>query len=94
MASKNEPQSYGSQSEWVRGDTGGEVQDQKSEPPAEHSDFYQSRRGPDRGGLPSGVEKDAGTTGATEVDEQPTRKITSLPTGAITSSYFKKRDYE
>ena len=94
MASKNEPQSYGSQSEWVRGDTGGQIHDQKNEPPPEHSEFYDSRRGPDQGGLPSGVEKDPGTGGGTEVDEQPVKKVTSLPTGAMTRSYFKKRDYE
>jgi len=31
---KNEPQSYGSQSEWVRGDTGQQVNPESSDSPA------------------------------------------------------------
>jgi hypothetical protein len=86
MASKNEPQSYGSQSEWVRGDTGGTVNAGTSAAPAETSEAH--------GGIPSGVDEDRGSGSGTVVDEQPVKKVTSLPTGAVTRSYFKKRDYE
>ena len=86
MASKNEPQSYGSQSEWVRGDTGGKVNARTERPPDEATEA--------RGGIPSGVDRDRGSGCGVVVEEQPVKKVTSLPTGALTSSYFKKRDYE
>src|SRR5688572_19395784 len=39
---KNEPQSYGSQADWVTGKTGATVNNPKSTPPSD--DFYDSRR--------------------------------------------------
>ncbi|HUP46117.1 MAG TPA: hypothetical protein VM779_11460 [Thermoanaerobaculia bacterium] len=50
-----EPQSYGSQKDWVEGDVGGTVNRQKGKPDPQHGDFYESRRdaeesGPDQGG--------------------------------------------
>jgi hypothetical protein len=44
MAEKNnEPQSYGSQSEWVRGDVGQEVNRLKGNPNSQKSDFSESK---------------------------------------------------
>ena len=40
---KNEPQSYGSQSEWVRGDVGQDVNRLEGNPNSQKSDFYESR---------------------------------------------------
>ena len=103
MAEKNEPQSYGSQSEWVRGETGGHVSDQKSEPKPQHSDFYGDRReseenGEHQGGHVSPVQAadtpPHGGGAPVADDEQPVKKVTSQEAGAPVSSWFRKRDYE
>ena len=39
-----EPQSYGSEHQWVKGETGQQVHDPKAAPPAQHADFYDERR--------------------------------------------------
>jgi len=93
---KKEPQSYGSQGEWVRGTTDEKVNDQKSRPPAQHADFYDERReaetsGDVQGGLVSPLQlaenvEPAGPPG----DESKGQKKRS-PDG---DSYFRKRDYE
>jgi hypothetical protein len=105
---RNEPQSYGSGEEWVTGETAEEVNSQKSTPPPEHREFYDSRRdseGSDahQGGHTSGVqladcdhangECDHGDA-ATTVAEQPVTKVTADHGGARHDSFFRKRDYE
>jgi hypothetical protein len=57
-----EPQSYGSQEEWVQGRTGQSVNQQKSEPDPKHADFYENRHGSEtsdesQGGKVSDVQK-------------------------------------
>ena len=102
MAEKNnEPQSYGSQSEWVRGDVSEEVNRLKGNPNSQHSDFYESRResetnAPEQGGLvsPEQLAENAEPTGAAYEAEGPVQKVTDEPSGAKRDSYFKQRDYE
>jgi hypothetical protein len=99
-----EPQSYGSNADWVTGQTGQDVQDPKAPPPAEHREFYDSRResetsAPDQGGKLSGVDRDAGSGPHTAPDAAndettPVQKVTAKDGGAKRDSYFKKRDYE
>lgn len=96
-----EPQSYGSGSDWVTGRTGQEVNDQKSTPPPEHSDFYDERREsetttPNQGGLTSDVQlaENAEPTGHPTGDDSPISKVTTQQGGAKRDSFFKKRDYE
>ena len=95
-----EPQSYGSGSDWVTGKTGQQVNDQKSEPPPEHRDFYDSSREaetvPDQGGKVSDfqlADNAEPAAGSTEADASVPR-VTSQPGGAKRDSFFKKRDYE
>jgi hypothetical protein len=102
--SGNEPQSYGSDAEWVTGKTGQQVNNPKAAPPnSQHGDFYESRHdsgesGPEQGGKLSGVDGDSGT----QVDacliepdaEQPGKKVATAEGGAVRDSFFKERDYE
>lgn len=99
---KNEPQSYGSQSEWLKGDTGQEVNRQKGPPNSQHSDFYESRReseesAPHQGGhvSPEQIEENRQASGAAleEGGEEPVQKVSTQPGGAKRDSYFKRRDY-
>ncbi len=94
MAEKKEPQSYGSQHDWVAGKTG-----QKVNPPdTPQADFYEERReseasAPHQGGdispvqasehaMPSGPPTDSG------------HNLSVEESGAKRGGYFKKRDYE
>jgi hypothetical protein len=93
---KKEPQSYGSQGDWVRGSTGEKVNDQKSTPPPEHAEFYDERRESEsnhgvQGGLVSPVQmaENAQPSGAAGSESTGEKK---LP--AEGDSYFRKRDYE
>ena len=98
---KDEPQSYGSQKEWVTGDVGETVNRQKSEHPPQHDDFYDSRRsseesGEHRGGHVSDeqlAENDQPAARQATEDEQPTVKVTDQKSGAKRGGYFKDRDY-
>ena len=105
----NEPQSYGSEAEWVRGDTGQDVNRQKSgEVPPEHADFYESRRdsegnGPHQGGHTSPTQTSesehapaAMASDARPVADEslPTQKVTTQKGGSKHDSFFRKRDYE
>jgi hypothetical protein len=99
----NEPQSYGSDAEWVTGKTGQNVNDPKAAPPnSQHGDFYESRRdsegsGEHQGGKVSGEQlaDNAGPAGAaTETGDQPVKKVGSAEGGAVRDSFFKERDYE
>lgn len=98
---KREPQSYGSQADWLTGRTGQQVLNPKSSPAPEHADFYESRRdaeesGPDQGGRISDVQGDASAEPRGEAGDErgPVGKVTARDTGAKRDSFFRKRDYE
>jgi hypothetical protein len=93
MADKKEPQSYGSQSDWVSGRT-----DQKVQPPnSQRADFD------DRRESESSASHQGGDTSPVQSREHampsgpPTddvRKVTVKESGAKRGGYFKERDYE
>lgn len=97
----NEPQSYGSQNEWVSGKTGQDVNRQKSEPAAEHADFYEGRRdsetsAPHQGGDVSDVQaQENQASGGRAIDDDLTssERVSGQQTGAKRGSFFKNRDY-
>lgn len=104
MQDGNEPQSYGSGEDWVTGETGEEVNDQKSRPPAEHKQFYDSRHdsdssAPHQGGHTSDVQLAECANGNCDQGEgetnpkQPATKVTAKDGGAKHDSFFRKRDY-
>ena len=85
---KDEPQSYGSQADWVKGNVGGTVNRRKETPDAQPGD------------APGGELSDhqladnAEPQGRAAVsDEQPIPKVTDQPGGAKRGGYFKNRDY-
>ncbi len=96
-----EPQSYGSQGDWVTGDVGGEVNRQKDTPNPEHAHFYESRRDseesrPDQGGNVSvlqALESAGWLPQASEIDDQPVQKVSARKGGAKRGSFFRERDY-
>lgn len=97
-----EPQSYGSNEDWVTGETGEQVNDPKAPPPPEHRDFYEEKgtRGdsePHQGGetSPLQVAESVEPVGhaATE-EEQPIARMTTREGGAKRDSFFRKRDWE
>ena len=84
---KSEPQSYGSQNEWLTGETGQEVNRLKGNPNSQRGDFYAN-------GSDQTQVFDRDPVGkAEDDDDEPTQKISSQPSGAKRDSYFKKRDY-
>ncbi|HEX7151562.1 MAG TPA: hypothetical protein VF618_08755 [Thermoanaerobaculia bacterium] len=97
-----EPQSYGSDADWVTGKTGQQVNDQAGVPAPEHREFYddrqeQERSAPDQGGKISDVqlaESDAQPTGQGGEEHDAATKVTVKDSGAKRDSYFRKRDYE
>lgn len=97
-----EPQSYGSEKDWLTGKTGQEVNDQDSAPAPEHREFYDERResegsGDVQGGLTSPVqlaENPQGGGGRPTGEESPISGVTTTPGGAKRGGYFKRRDYE
>lgn len=99
---KSEPQSYGGQSEWVKGDVGQTVNRQKDLPGSQHADFYESRReseesAPEQGGQVSGIqlaENDQVVGPARISDVQPSGRVATADGGAKRGSYFKDRDYK
>jgi len=96
---KKEPQSYGSDRDWLTGDVGQEVNRQKGNPNSQHGDFYESRRdsegnAPHQGGHAPAESNAADTGAAREDDVAPPPKVTDQEGGAKRESYFKKRDYE
>ena len=104
MANEKEPQSYGSQKDWVTGNVGETVNRQKDNPDAQHSDFYDSRRDSetsdshdDQGGKISDeqlAENSQFAGRGRESDQQPVVKVTDQATGAKRGGFFKDRDYE
>jgi hypothetical protein len=97
-----EPQSYGSEKDWVTGRTGSKVNDPEANPPASQEDFYENERethgsAPHQGGDTSPLqiaESRQPAGGATESDEQPVSRVTDHDAGAKRESFFRKRDYE
>ena len=80
---KNEPQSYGSQGEWLTGKTG-----QKVNPPATgDTDAEVVAAQPGESDPPGRAEPIAES-------EQPAHNVTANPVGAKRGGYFKERDYE
>ena len=103
MANEKEPQSYGSQGEWVTGDVGQEVNRLKGHRNSQHGDFYESRHdsersAADQGGKvsPEQLDDNAQAVGeACEVDgDAPVRNVDMAEGGARRGSYFKDRDYK
>ena len=98
---KDEPQSYGSQKEWVTGNVGETVNDQKSEHPPQHEDFYDSRRGSEESSEHQGghvsdeqlAENDQPASRHATEEEQPVTSISDQKTGAKRGGYFRDRDY-
>ena len=96
-----EPQSYGSEKDWVTGRTGQEVNDQDAAPAPEHREFYDERREAEesrgvQGGLTSPVQLAENVQpGGRPTDERsPISGVTTTPGGAKRGGYFRKRDYE
>lgn len=98
-----EPQSYGSDQDWVTGRTGQDVneQGQASTPPPEHREFYDERResetsAPEQGGLTSDFQlaENAQASAPSADDQSPINGVTVEKGGAKRGSYFRKRDYE
>ena len=80
---KNEPQSYGSQGEWVTGKTGQTVNRQPERPADDDSAMAAQ---PGESDPPGRAEPIAES-------EQPVQKVTSTPEGAKRGGFFKDRDY-
>jgi hypothetical protein len=95
-----EPQSYGSQGDWVSGKVDEEVNRQK-DVPSSHPHFYENRRdsegsGSDQGGKVSPFQ--AGESAgwypqASEIDYEPVQKVSARKKGAKRGSFFRDRDY-
>lgn len=80
---KNEPQSYGSQQEWVTGKTGQTVN--RAPEGSTDSDVVAAQPGEsDRPGRAEPIAE----------SEQPARKVTTMPAGAKRGGFFKDRDYK
>ncbi len=104
MGNEKEPQSYGSQKDWVTGNVGETVNHQKGNPNSQHGDFYESRHDSeasnshdDQGGKVSDrqLAENAELSGrGREADQQPVGKVTDQATGAKRGGFFKDRDYE
>ena len=100
LSMAKEPQSYGSGSDWVKGNVGETVNKQKSEPTAKHEDFYDSRRGSETtddhtGGKVSDEQlaENAQPQMAATEEEQPLGRVTDQKSGAKRGGFFKNRDY-
>jgi len=91
---KNEPQSYGSEKEWLTGDTGQTVNRLKGHPNSQHADFYASRHhdSPPEGGSSPEEAQPAGP--ASGDAHTPVQKVTAKERGAKRHSYWKDRDYK
>lgn len=91
-----EPQSYGSEKDWVSGRTGQQVNDPKSSSPPEPGETEPAEF-PEHGGKVSELqlaEHDQPRTGPTSGHETSVHKVNTHEGGAKRDSYFRKRDYE
>lgn len=95
---KNEPQSYGSEKEWVTGETGQTVNRLKGHPNSQHADFYSSRHDDspaDGGEVPADSQQQSAAPAGRAVDAHtPVQKVTAKDQGAKRESYWKDRDYK
>ena len=100
---QREPQSYGSEADWVSGRTGQKVNDQDGTPAPEHRDFYDDARESERsssedaqGGKVSDFQlaENAEAMGEGSEPTAPISKVSTHEGGSKTGGYFKKRDYE
>jgi hypothetical protein len=102
MANPKEPQSYGGQADWVKGNVDEEVNRLRGHPSSQHGDFYESRHdaersAPEQGGkvspaqIEENVQPDAPS--ATDGDASP-RNVSTRAGGAKRGSYFRDRDYK
>lgn len=100
-----EPQSYGSQRDWLTGNTDEKVTTERSHahPNSQQGDFYRSRHdsdesAPHQGGDLSPVQRDERARIAAprrdDVEAVPVQKVSAQETGARRDSFFRKRDYE
>ena len=96
-----EPQSYGSEKDWLTGNTGGSVDRTQSKSDRHDEAFYEPRHldenSPgDRGGLVSDVQLQYGADApGGRAEDGPSEngwKVSDSASGR--SSYFRKRDYE
>lgn len=102
MANDKEPQSYGSQGDWVTGNVGEEVNRLAGRPNSQHGDFYESRHdsersGPDQGGKvsPEQIDENERQGMARDVEgETSAHKVTGAESGAKRGGFFRGRDYE
>jgi hypothetical protein len=85
MTDKKEPQSYGSQDDWVSGRT-----DQKVNT---HPTDFEESASPHQGGETSPVQSREHTMPSGPPADDG-RKVTVAPSGAKRGGYFKERDYE
>jgi len=81
---KNEPQSYGSQAEWVTGKTGQTV----NREPEGRVD------GDNAIAAQPGESDPSGSAEPIAESEQPVQRVTSMPEGAKRGGFFKDRDYK
>lgn len=93
-----EPQSYGSERDWVTGHTGQQPNDPAATPPASQADFYDDRRDSEESNAHQGgdvsPEQLAETANASAAEgERSPAPITQTPGGAKRGGYFKERDY-
>ena len=88
MADAKEPQSYGSQADWLTGNTAQEVNRQKGQPNSQRGDFFAERDQKDTVS-PQQLADNEQPTGAATGEHTPTQKVTDKRRG-----YFKKRDYK
>jgi hypothetical protein len=95
---KNEPQSYGSEKEWLTGETGQTVNRLKGHPNSQNADFYASRHDddpPEGGEVPSDSQQQAAARGdLTKGAQSPVQGVTAKDQGAKRESYWKDRDYK
>lgn len=102
MANPKEPQSYGSQGDWVTGDVGEEVNRLEGHPSSQHGDFYESRQNaprqmPEQGGKisPDQIEENVQPARKADSDgDAPVRNVTMTAAGAKRGGYFRDRDYK
>jgi len=102
MANEKEPQSYGSQGDWVTGDVGEEVNRLKGHPSSQHGDFYESRHdsersAPEQGGKISSeqIEENVQPAGSRDAGGKvPVNKVVNVESGAKRGGFFRDRDYK
>ena len=95
-----EPQSYGSEKDWVTGHTAQQPNDPaSSDAPASQREFYDERRESEdnaahQGGRISPEHREGSATHAADEDERSPAPFTVKESGARRGGYFKERDYK